>query len=149
MMKDWEEEEEGGWEGKIERYRHREEKRGGGPERETHWEGVSERETGRQREAQGERPQRGEGEGLKGPQASSNLWHGKKEELVLSVHTHHRRKREDTQHPSSVSQTVSLSIQLLDCHDQSGIMLWGSLQRADFQIPTYSYTPAIIRLGMW
>lgn len=72
MMKDCEEEEGG-----IERYRQRE--------------GVSERETGRQREREGQKErgprerERGEGEGLKGPQASSNLWHGKKEELALCV----------------------------------------------------------------
>lgn len=47
---------------------------------------MSEGETGRQRGTERERPWREEeGEGLNGPRASSNLWHGKKEELALSV----------------------------------------------------------------
>lgn len=43
-----------------------------------------ERQADRERERKREAPERGGG-GLKGPQASSNLWHGKKEELALSV----------------------------------------------------------------
>lgn len=73
-----------------------------------------ERDRQTERGTERERPQREEGEGLKGPQASSNLWHGKKEELALSVsvcvcvHTHQRGRQEDIQHPSSVSLSTQL-----------------------------------------
>lgn len=43
------------------------------------------RQTEGEKEGKREAPEREEGEGLKGPRASSNLWHGKKEELALSV----------------------------------------------------------------
>lgn len=44
---------------------------------------MRERDRQTERGTERERPQREEGEELKGPQASSNLWHGKKEELAL------------------------------------------------------------------
>lgn len=46
-------------------------------------EGERDRQTEREREGESKACER-KGEGLRGPQASSNLWHGKKEELALS-----------------------------------------------------------------
>ena len=70
----------------------------------------------RERQAEGEgdrkRPQREEGEGWKGPQASCNLWRGIKERgagsMYECVHPHHREKQEATQHPPSVSHRLCL-----------------------------------------
>lgn len=66
----------------------REQERGGGVEGRKKdpkggREGGRDRQTEREREGESKACER-KGEGLRGPQASSNLWHGKKEELALS-----------------------------------------------------------------
>lgn len=65
----------------------------------------------RERERQADRQrERGGGRGGEGPQASSNLWHGKKKELAPSLrvcaHRDQRGRREDAQQPSAVVRTL-------------------------------------------